>query len=45
VLRIMSIIYSIEEPGDWAESPEILMKALITAKVEHLTIWNVHIEG
>lgn len=27
------------------ENPETLIQALVTAKVEALTVWNVHVEG
>lgn len=35
----------IENPGEWSENVEVLMNAIITAKVDALTIWNVHVDG
>ena len=35
----------IEGPGDWSLSIDDLMNAIVTAKIEALTVWNVHVDG
>lgn len=38
-------ILEIGRPGEWSESPDTLINALVTATPDSLTIWHVHVDG